>query len=198
MKITLGLGQLDYGGTAKAVLPLLKSKEDGSLASRLMAAASKLPAESLAQLIDSLPREELDGIAIQLAAEKQEKLIDACGKFLEKQGLPLSVRSLSLRESMELSVTVDSIGYAALARRFLPMLPAAILEEHPATRALASLLKLPSALLYAALEKIPAEKLEAALIYLINRYEATILSKLRALAFERGIEFSPTALRAEG
>ena len=197
MKISLGLGPLDYGSIAKAVLPLLKAKDDGSLSSRLMAAAAKLPAEPLAQLIDSLPREELDGIARQLVEEKQEKLIEACAKFLEKQGLPISVSALELHENMDLSVTLDNIDYAALARRFLPMLPSAVLEEHPATKALAALMKLPSALLYAALEKIPADRLEAALIFLINRYEASVLSKLRTVACDRGIELSPTALRAE-
>ena len=197
MKINLGLGPLDYGSIAKAVLPHLKAREDDSLVSRLMAAAAKLPAEALAQLIGSLPREELDGIAVLLVEEKQEKLLEACGKFLERQGLPLRLSAVGLSEDMELSLTVDNIDYAALARHFLPLIPAAVLDEHAATKVLASLMKLPSALLYAALEKIPAEKLEAALIFLINRYSGVIVSKLRTMACERGIDLSPTALRAE-
>ena len=197
MKINLGLGPLDYGSIAKAVLPHLKAREDDSLVSRLMAAAAKLPAEALAQLIGSLPREELDGIAVLLVEEKQERLLEACGKFLEKRGLPLRVSAVGLSEDMELSLTVDDIGYAALARHFLPLIPAAVLDEHAATKVLASLMKLPSALLYTALERIPAEKLEAALIFLINRYSSVIVSKLRAMACERGIDLSPTSLRAE-
>ena len=163
----------------------------------LMAAAGKLPPEQVSLLLGTLPQQELDGIAVQLLAEKEDNILELCSRCLEKQALPFSVTSLSLNKNMELSVVLTQIDYAALARRFLPLIPAAVLSGHPATKVLVALLKLPSQLLYSALEAIPPEKLESAAIYLLNHYEAVILSKLCAVFEAHGITLNPTGLRAE-
>lgn len=197
MKIVLGLGPIDYANTAKALLPLLKAKDEDSLSSRLIAAAAKLPEEPLTQLINSLSRKELDGILRCLAAEKEEKLLELGNRLLERQELPVCLSAFSLSEDMELSITAGDIDYAALARRFLPLVPEAVLDEHPATRALALLMKLPAKLLYSALESLPREKPEQAIMWLAARYESAIIEKLKAIAAAKGIELPLLRVRVE-
>lgn len=194
MKIILAIDRLDYPSAAKALLPLLgNAKKDGSLSFLLMAALGKLPAEQVSLLLSALPQQELDGIAVQLLAEKEEKLLELCSRFLENHALPLSVSALSLSKSMELSVVLTHIDYAALARRFLPMLPTAVLKDSP----LSMLAGLPAKLLYTALEKLPQSRLEQAAVYLINKFSFQLIDKIEALAEDKGLGISLLSLSAE-
>lgn len=195
MKIYFSFVSPDYGRAAELLMPLLREriKDDGSFLSRLSALALSLPSDKILPLINALTTREKDGLLSMAVEEYEDKLAELCNKLLRQEGLELAVKDISLSRELEGCISLCDINYLALARRFLPMVPGAVLKDSP----LSMLAGLPAKLLYTALEKLPHSRLEQAAVYLINKSNFKIIDKIEALAESKGFRISLTSLSAE-
>ena len=100
MKIVLDVGQLDYAAIAEKALPLLRDKlktMEGPMATMLSGIAS-LPPAVIRATINALPDSTKDQMVSYLINHNAERLISSAQSFAEKQGIALTVNSVSVEE----------------------------------------------------------------------------------------------------
>ena len=195
MKIVLLFMEPDYGQLVSAALPLVRDKltDDGSFKSQLARTVLELPEEALISLADELPGWKVSKLLSAGVKEYESRLISLANSLLFRYDLPLYVDGISLSPSLGCSISFSDIDFDALARRFLPLLSDTLLKDSP----LAPLLKLPTKLCYAAIEKMSQERKEQLLSQLVSRFEGQIIRKLESLARERGFDISIIAVYME-
>ena len=93
MKITLELNEIDYGALAEQFLPLVKDKlaeKDGTGAAILSKIAG-MPPSIAAKMVDLLPQETKDEIAVMLVNKNKGKIIETIIEYAAKKGLSFRI-----------------------------------------------------------------------------------------------------------
>lgn len=100
MKITLELTDIDYGALVEFALPLLRGKlaESDSAASQVLARIAQMPPSIAAGMIDFLPQDTKDELAVMLVNQNRDRLITAVTEYAEKKGLSFCTSSCSVEE----------------------------------------------------------------------------------------------------
>lgn len=89
MKITLELSGIDYGALAEKFLPAVRNKlaEKEGTGAAILAKFTEMPPSAAAAMINMLPQETKDDIAVILVNKNKEKIVEKITGYAEKNGL---------------------------------------------------------------------------------------------------------------
>ncbi len=94
MKITLEIKDMDYGSLIAALLPTvhdLIAKEDHSFVHKLLLKLTALPPATVQKMVNLLPRETQDEIAVLLIQKNKEKILGAVDKLAKEKNVSFRV-----------------------------------------------------------------------------------------------------------
>lgn len=197
MIIQIRVKEISFSDVILKAMPVLREKapKNGSAISKIVSVVTQLPAEVICTMLDAVPQEDQSEIVFLLVRDNQEKLTQTLSLLLRQNDIDVSLDALNLSEKLELSVSTSGLNYAALAAKFLPLIRNSIgLEESPVITAL---LKLPGKLLIGALDKIPQDKKDEAIAYLINKNQDIIILKIEDMLRKQDIHIQLADLRVK-
>ncbi len=101
MKLTLELTDIDYGALVKLALPLLQGKlaQSDSTAAQVLARIAQMPPSLAAGMIDFLPQDTKNELAVMLVNKNKDSIIKAVTEYAEKHGLTFHISQFSAEES---------------------------------------------------------------------------------------------------
>lgn len=98
MKITIELNDIDYGALAEQLLPLVQAglaqKDDAG--SAILSKLAGMPPAFAGKMVDMLPQETKDEIAVMLVNSNKEKIMDSVLEFAAKKGLSFRIDSFDV------------------------------------------------------------------------------------------------------
>lgn len=100
MKITLELTDIDYASVVKFALPLLQGKlaeQDGE-AAKMLSQIAKMPPSVAAGMVDFLPQDTKNELAVMLFNQNRESIIKAVTYYAEKKGLSFKIDRFTAEE----------------------------------------------------------------------------------------------------
>lgn len=200
MKIKIQIREIDFGDVILKVMPLLQEKapKDASAISKIIATVTQLPSDVIRTMLNAVSQEDKSEIVALLVRDNKEKIMNLLSQLLKQNDIDVSLDGMSVNEKLELCVTVSNFNYAALAAKYLPLVRnSLIIDENPALAMLSTLLKLPGILLYSALEKIPQDKKDESVAYLVNRNEDRIIAKIEEMLIKQDMHVRLDDLRVE-
>ena len=93
MKITFELNEIDYGALVEQFLPLVRDKlaeKDGTVAAILSKVAGTPPSIA-AKMVDVLPQETKDELAVMLVNKNKERVIETVMEYAAQKGLSFRI-----------------------------------------------------------------------------------------------------------
>ena len=181
-------------------MPVLQEKasNDGGAISKIVSVVTQLPHEVIRTMLEAVSQEDKCEIVALLVCDNKEKLHQALSQLLKKNEIDVSLDEVSLSNDLALNIEVSNLNYAALAAKYLPLIrDGLIIGENPAMEMLHAVLKLPGMLLYGALAKIPQNKKDEAVAYLINKNKDRIIAKLEEMMVNQDIHIRLGDLNVE-
>lgn len=200
MKINVQIKEIDFCDVILKAMPVLREKapNDGSAISKIISVVTNLPSEAIDTMLNAVSQDDKYEIVALLVRDNQEKLKQMLSQLLKQNDIDVSLDEMSLSEALELSIAVSNLNYAALAAKYLPLVRNSfIIGENPAIEMLTALLKLPGMLLYGALAKIPQEKKDEAVAYLVNKNKDKIIAKIEDMLVKQDIHIRLANLEVE-
>ena len=109
MKIVLEVGEVDYAGIAERALPMVrdKLKEMDGAVPKMLGGLASLPGPVVRATINALPQDSKDQMVAFLINHNAEKLISAAQSFAEKQGVGLTITSVSVETGSDTAAEGD-------------------------------------------------------------------------------------------
>lgn len=200
MKVTIQIDEIDFCDAILKAIPVLQEKapNDGSAISKIISVVTRLPHEVIRTMLESVSQEDKCEIIALLVGENKEKLHLALSRLLKKNEIVVSLDEVSLSNDLALNIEVSNLNYAALAAKYLPIVRDGLITgENPAMEMLHAVLKFPGMLLYGALAKIPQNKKDEAVAYLINKNKDRIIAKLEEMMVNQDIHIRLGDLNVE-
>lgn len=200
MKLKIQIKEIDFSDVILKAIPVLREKapNDGSAISKIISVVTQLPSKVICTMLDAVSQNDKYEIVALLVRDNQEKLKKMLSQMLKQNDIDVSLDDMTLSDEMELSIAVSNLNYAVLAAKYLPMVRNSfIIDENPATAILTVLLKLPGMLLYGALAKIPQDKKDETVAYLINKNKDKIIAKIEDMLVKQDIHIRLADLKVE-
>lgn len=200
MNLKIQIKEIVFFDVIMKAMPILREKapNDGSAISKIVSVVTLLPSEAICTMLDAVSQNDKYEIVALLVRDNQEKLKKMLSQLLKQNDIDVSLDDMTLSDEMELSIAVSNLNYAALAAKYLPMVRNSfIIDENPATAILTALLKLPGMLLYGALAKIPQDKKDETVAYLINKNKDKIIAKIEDMLVKQDIHIHLADLKVE-
>lgn len=195
MEIIVKIKEISCSEGAYHKLSALGKQTAASKAEQLLAL---LPQELASKLLEMLAQENKGEQLAQLIREQEKEILQKLAAFLEKNGITPCIESVSMDETMQITVKIGKIDYGAMTAMFLPLLRKVELSDnHPAVAMLAVLLKLPGGMIRGAVDKLPQKKKDEAMVYFINKYGAKMTGKIESLAKKAGLHIRLDAITAK-
>ena len=101
MKITLEIKDLDYGALIAALLPTVHghiAKEEQSFVNKLLMKLTALPPATVEKMVNLLPRETQDEIAVLLIRKNKEKILELVGNLAQENHVSFRVDDFQVEE----------------------------------------------------------------------------------------------------
>ena len=200
MKLRIQIKEIDFCDVILKAMPVLQEKasNDGGAISKIVSVVTQLPHEVIRTMLEAVSQEDKCEIVALLVCDNKEKLHQALSQLLKKNEIDVSLDEVSLSNDLALNIEVSNLNYAALAAKYLPLIrDGLIIGENPAMEMLHAVLKLPGMLLYGALAKIPQNKKDEAVAYLINKNKDRIIAKLEEMMVNQDIHIRLGDLNVE-
>ena len=200
MEIKIQIKEINFGDVIMKAMPLLQEKapKDDSAISKIIATVTRLPSDVICTMLNAVSQEDKCEIVALLVRDNKEKIMNLLSQLLKQNDIDVSLDGMSVNEKLELRVTVSNLNYATLAAKYLPLVRnGLIIDENPALAMLTALLKLPGILLYGALEKIPQDKKDEAVAYLVNKNKDRIIAKIEDVLIKQDMHIRLDDLRVE-
>ena len=200
MKLRIQIKEIDFCDVILKAMPVLQEKasNDGSAISKIVSVVTQLPHEVIRTMLEAVSQEDKCEIVALLVCDNKEKLHQALSQLLKKNEIDVSLDEVGLSNDLALNIEFSNLNYAALAAKYLPLIrDGLIISENPAMEMLHAVLKLPGMLLYGALAKIPQNKKDEAVAYLINKNKDRIIAKLEEMMVNQDIHIRLGDLNVE-
>lgn len=171
-------------------MPILREKaqSDCCAISKIISVVTKLPSEVIRTMMNSVSYEDKCEIVALLVRDHNDKIREGLSQLLKQNGINAALGEVSISSVLELSVTLSNLNYAALITRYRSMIQDGLLtQENPITEMLATPLRLPNVLLYGALAKIPQNRKDEAVAYLINKNSNRIIEGIESAVRSQNI-----------
>jgi hypothetical protein len=97
MKITLEIEDLDYGSVVAALLPMVHEKfdkEDGSVGTKILSKLTALSPSIAKKMVNLLPRDTQNEIAVLLINKNKEKIVDIASKLAREKNVSVKIGNL--------------------------------------------------------------------------------------------------------
>ena len=97
MKITLEINDLDYGALVAALLPTVHEKlgmEDGSVMNKILSKLTALSPSIAEKMVNLLPKETQNEIAVLLINKNQSKIIALAEKLADEKDISVRIGHL--------------------------------------------------------------------------------------------------------
>ena len=101
MKITLEIEDLDYGSVAAALLPTVHEKfekEDGSVGTKILSKLTALSPSIAKKMVNLLPRETQNEIAVLLINKNKEKIVEIAMKLAAEKNISVKIGNLEAED----------------------------------------------------------------------------------------------------
>lgn len=98
MKITLELSDIDYGKLVEQFLPMVKdtlSEADG-IGMAILSKIAAMPPSFAKKMVDILPQDTKDDIAVLLLNKNKEKIVSAALDYAEKNNLSFKIDQVTV------------------------------------------------------------------------------------------------------
>lgn len=98
MKINLEINDIDYGALIEIFLPMIHDKlssADGMVA-KLLGKVAGTPPEAAAKIVDMLPQDSKDDIAVYLINSKKDVIISAVQEYAGNKGVSFNIGEFSV------------------------------------------------------------------------------------------------------
>ena len=93
MEIKLTIKEIDYAALVEAALPMVKNKlqdMDGPIPS-LLSGLTKLPTGMVKAVVNGLPQDSKDQMAVLLIKAYREKIISSAERYAGEMGVPIKI-----------------------------------------------------------------------------------------------------------
>lgn len=200
MKLKIRIREIDFCDIILKAMPVLRENTayDGSAGSKIISVVTQLPQNVIRAMLEAVPQKDQCEIVTLLVRENRDKLHQGLSRILKENEIDVSLDELSLSDAMELTISVSNLNYAALAVKYLPLIHGNLpVGENTVIEMLAKLAKLPVMVLYGALAKIPQDKKDEAVAFLINRNADRIIAKMEDMLSEQDIHIRLEDLAVE-
>ena len=200
MTLRIQIKEIDFCNVILKAMPALQENapDDGSAISKIISVVTQLPQEVIQTMLEAVSQEDKCEIVALLVRDNKEKLHQTLSQLLKKNEIDVALDEVSLSNDLALNIGVSNLNYAALAAKYLPFVrDGLIIGENPAMEMLHAVLKLPGILLYGALAKIPQDKKDEAVAYLINKNKDRIIAKLEDMLANQDIHIRLGDLKVE-
>lgn len=99
MKIILDINDIDYGALVELFLPMVHDKlaEKDGTGIAILAKIAGMPPSIAGKMIDMLPQETKDEIAVMLANKNKDKIIESVTEYAEKKGLSFRIDGFEVK-----------------------------------------------------------------------------------------------------
>ena len=99
MKITLELNEIDYGALTEQFLPVVRDKlaEKEVAGAAILAKIAGIPPVIAAQMVNVLPQETKDEIAVMLVDKNKERIIEAVMEYAAKKGISFRIDGFEVK-----------------------------------------------------------------------------------------------------
>jgi len=99
MKIILDINDIDYGAFVELLLPTVRDKlaEKDGIGSAILAKIAGMPPSFAKKMIDILPKETKDEIAVMLVNKNKEKIIETVMEYAGKNGLSFRIDEFDVK-----------------------------------------------------------------------------------------------------
>ena len=97
MKITLEINDLDYGSVVAALLPMVHEKfekDDGSVGTKILSKLTSLSPSIAKKMVNLLPRETQNEIAVLLINKNKDKIVDIATKLATERDISVHIGNL--------------------------------------------------------------------------------------------------------
>ena len=97
MKITLEINDLDYGSVVAALLPMVHEKfekYDGSVGTKILSKLTSLSPSIAKKMINLLPRETQNEIAVLLINKNKDKIVEIATKLATERDISVHIGNL--------------------------------------------------------------------------------------------------------
>ena len=101
MKITLDIKDLDYGALIAALLPTVHermAKEENSFVNKIILKLTALPPSTVQKMVNLLPKETQDEIAIMLIQKNKEKILELVCNLAKENHVSFRVEDFRVEE----------------------------------------------------------------------------------------------------
>ena len=98
MKITLDIKDIDYGALVEVFLPMVHAKltEKDGAGVAILAKITKMPPAIARKMIDMLPKDTKNEVAVMLVNKNKEKIMEAVMEYAERNGLAFRIDSFEV------------------------------------------------------------------------------------------------------
>jgi len=99
MKITLDINDIDYGALVELYLPMVRDKltEKDGTGIAILAKIAGMPPSIAGKMIDMLPQETKNEIAVMLVNKNKDKIIESVTEYAEKKGLSFRIDGFEVK-----------------------------------------------------------------------------------------------------
>ncbi len=99
MKISLEISEIDYGALVELFLPMVHDKlaEKDGVGVTILAKIAGLPPAFAGKMIDVLPQETKDEIAVMLVNKNKQKIIETVIAYAERNGLSFHIDDFDVK-----------------------------------------------------------------------------------------------------
>ena len=99
MKIIFEISDMDYGALVEQFLPMVRDKlaEKDNTGMVILSKIAGMPTSFAGKMIDMLPQESNDEIAVLLVNKNKEKIIDSVMEYADKKGLSFHIDNFEVK-----------------------------------------------------------------------------------------------------
>ena len=100
MKITVELENIDYGALVEKALPLVADKllEKDGVGMAILSKIAKVPPSLVTKMLNILPQDNKDDIAVTLIEKNKDKIISALLEYAGENGLSFDIKELGVEK----------------------------------------------------------------------------------------------------
>lgn len=97
MKINLEINNIDYGAHIELFLPMIHDKfaATNGITAKLLAKIAGMSPEAAAKIVDMLPQDTKDDIAVYLINSKKDVIISAVQEYAGNKGVSFNIGEFS-------------------------------------------------------------------------------------------------------
>lgn len=193
MKMTVQLGQINYGDVAVKAMPLLKStaqRHDGVIG-EIISAISELPASVIHDIFDAISEEKKNGIVAMLSREYHDMILCTINHLSVENRIGVVLVDFAVNQDLTIEAEIAEIDFRCIVERYLPVVRQQLLSQGSVPALFRPVIELASAdRIMGMLDRFMGGSKEAFIVSLINRNQQLLISLIEEAAKKQNIRLN--------